>query len=63
MECSVLRWEANQLYSIAARKQRRALTILTVSDHVITHESMDSISREQSLNTMVEIALTTLLKG
>lgn len=55
--------EASQLYSIAARKQKRALAILTVSDHIITHESMDSLSREQSLNTMVEIALTALIKG
>ena len=55
--------EANQLYSIAARKQKRALTILTVSDHIISHEAMDSISREQSLDTMVEIALAALLNG
>lgn len=55
--------EANQLYSIAARKQRRALAILTVSDHVITHESMSSTDREKSLNTMVEIAFAALLNG
>lgn len=55
--------EANQLYSIAARKQRRALAILTVSDHIITHESMPSSDRESSLNTMVEIAFAALLKG
>lgn len=55
--------EASQLYSIAARKQKRALAILTVSDHLISHESMDSKSREQSLDTMVEIALAALLKG
>ena len=55
--------EANQLYSIAARKQRRALAVLTVSDHIITHESMSSADRENSLNTMVEIAFTALLNG
>ena len=58
-----LEMEASQLYSIAARKQKRALAILTVSDHLITHESMDSKSREQSLDTMVEIALAALLSG
>jgi len=58
-----LEMEASQLYSIAARKQKRALAILTVSDHLISHESMDSKSREQSLDTMVEIALAALLKG
>jgi purine-nucleoside phosphorylase len=55
--------EANALYSIAARKQRRALAVLTVSDHIITHESMPSADREQSLNAMVEIALSALLNG
>ena len=55
--------EASQLYSIAARKQRRALAVLTVSDHIITHESMPSADRERSLNTMVEISLAALLNG
>jgi purine-nucleoside phosphorylase len=55
--------EANQLYSIAARKNRRALTVLTVSDHVITHESMSSTDREKSLTTMAEIAFAALLNG
>jgi purine-nucleoside phosphorylase len=52
--------EASALYSIAARKKRRALAILTVSDHVFTHESMDSDARERSLNNMVEIALSAI---
>ena len=55
--------EANALYSIAARKQRRASAVLTVSDHIITHESMPSEQREKSLNAMVEIALSAALKG
>ena len=55
--------EASQLYSIAARKQRRALAILTVSDHIISHESMSSADRENSLSTMVEIAFAALLNG
>ena len=55
--------KASALYSIAARKQRRALAVLTVSDHIITHESMPSSDREQSLNAMVEIALSALLNG
>jgi purine-nucleoside phosphorylase len=52
--------EASALYSIAARKKRRALAILTVSDHVFTHESMPSDERERSLNNMVEIGLAAL---
>ena len=52
--------EASALYSIAARKKRRALAILTVSDHIYTHEAMDSAARERSLNNMVEIALAAI---
>ena len=52
-----LEMEASQLYSIAARKGKKALAVLTVSDHVITHEAMDADARERTLNDMVEVAL------
>jgi purine-nucleoside phosphorylase len=55
-----LEMEANQLYSIAARKGKKALAVLTVSDHVITHEAMDADARERTLNDMVEVALAAL---
>jgi purine-nucleoside phosphorylase len=55
--------EANQLYSIAARKNRRALAIMTISDHVFTHEAMDSEARERTLNDMVEVGLQALIRG
>ena len=58
-----LEMEANQLYSIAARKNRRALAIMTISDHVFTHEAMDSAARERTLNDMVEVGLHALIKG
>jgi purine-nucleoside phosphorylase len=58
-----LEMEASQLYSIAARKNRRALAIMTISDHVFTHEAMDSAARERTLNDMVEVGLHALIKG
>jgi purine-nucleoside phosphorylase len=58
-----LEMEASQLYSIAARKGRRALAIMTISDHVFTHEAMDSEARERTLNDMVEVALHAALNG
>ncbi|NCW93818.1 MAG: purine-nucleoside phosphorylase [Actinobacteria bacterium] len=58
-----LEMEANQLYSIAARKNRRALAIMTISDHVFTHEAMDSEARERTLNDMVEVGLHALIAG
>lgn len=49
--------EAAELYTVAARHNARALAILTVSDHLITHEALPSKDRERSFGDMVEIAL------
>ena len=50
--------EAAELYTLAARYGRRALAVLTVSDHLITGEALPSDQRETSFGDMVEIALT-----
>lgn len=50
--------EAAELYILAARYQRRALAVLTVSDHLLTHEALPASDRERSFGDMVEIALT-----
>ncbi len=50
--------EAAELYNLAARHGRRALAILTVSDHLITHEALPAEDRERSFGDMVEIALS-----
>jgi purine-nucleoside phosphorylase len=49
--------EAAELYILAARYQRRALAVLTVSDHLITGEALPAEDRERSFGDMVEIAL------
>lgn len=49
--------EAAELYTLAARYGRRALAVLTVSDHLVTHEALPSEDRERSFGDMVEIAL------
>lgn len=49
--------EAAELYTLAARYDRRALAVLTVSDHLITGEALPSSDRERSFADMVEIAL------
>lgn len=49
--------EAAELYNLAARHGRRALAVLTVSDHLLTHEALPSADRERSFGDMVEIAL------
>ena len=49
--------EAAELYTLAARHKRRALAILTVSDHLQTGEAVPAQDRERSFGDMVEIAL------
>jgi purine-nucleoside phosphorylase len=53
--------EASALYTLAARRGRRALAICTVSDHIVTGELTSAQEREQTFATMVEIALTAAL--
>jgi purine-nucleoside phosphorylase len=49
--------EAAELYTLAARYGRRALAVLTVSDHLQTGEALPAEDRERSFGEMVEIAL------
>lgn len=49
--------EAAELYTLAARYGRRALAVLTVSDHLQTGEALTSDQRESSFGDMVDIAL------
>jgi purine-nucleoside phosphorylase len=49
--------ETAALYTIAARFRARALTLLTVSDHLKTGEHTTAQEREQTFGRMVEIAL------
>ncbi len=49
--------ETAELYILAARHRRRALSVLTVSDHLVTGEELPADQRERSFGDMVEIAL------
>ena len=51
--------EAAALYMNAARLGKRALAICTVSDHLLTGESLDAEARQNSFTDMMEIALNT----
>lgn len=51
--------ETAALYLLAAQFQVQALAILTVSDHLLTHESTNAEERQTSFNDMVKIALET----
>jgi purine-nucleoside phosphorylase len=52
--------ETTALYTIAAHFNVHALTILTVSDNILTGEKITAEEREQSFTDMIELALTAL---
>ncbi|MBQ0734741.1 purine-nucleoside phosphorylase [Aquimarina celericrescens] len=52
--------EAAGLYTIAAKFNVKALTILTISDSLVTGEKTSSAERETTFSKMIEIALGTL---
>lgn len=55
--------ETAALYTIAARYGARALTVLTVSDHIRTGRHLPAADRERSFRSMTEIALDTVISG
>jgi purine-nucleoside phosphorylase len=55
--------ESAALYTLAARFRARALTLLTVSDHIKTGAHTTAQEREQTFAQMVEVALATVIAG
>ncbi|MGH3444712.1 MAG: purine-nucleoside phosphorylase [Nocardioidaceae bacterium] len=53
--------ETSALYTLAAQRDAAALTVCTVSDHIVTGEQTTAQEREQTFGEMVEIALSALL--
>lgn len=55
--------ESAALYTIAARYKAKALTLLTVSDHIRTGAKATAHERQETFGQMVEVALDTILDG
>ena len=51
--------ETAGLYLTAMNAGKKALSILTISDHVFTGEGLSAMERQESFNDMMEIALET----
>jgi len=49
--------ETAELYTLAAKYKRKALSILTVSDEIITGRTATAEQRQSAFMNMVEIAL------
>ncbi len=52
--------ETAGIYTIAAKYNIQALSILTISDSLVSHEATSSKERETTFKQMIEIALGTL---
>ncbi|SET30465.1 purine-nucleoside phosphorylase [Thorsellia anophelis] len=55
--------EAAGIYGVAAEFGAKAMTILTVSDHIRTNEQTTPEERQTTFNEMIEIALESVLLG
>jgi len=53
--------ETSELYTLAAKYSRECLSILTISDHIITHEITSAEERQLTFTKMMEIALETAI--
>ena len=52
--------ETAGLYTVAAKHGVKALTLLTISDHLVTGEETTSAERQTTFSEMIEVALGTL---
>jgi purine-nucleoside phosphorylase len=54
--------ETAALYTLAAKFGRKALSVLTVSDHILTGEETTAQERQTTFNDMIEVALETAIR-
>lgn len=54
--------ETAALYTLASKYKARALSILTISDSLVSPEITSSEEREKTFNEMIELALETAVK-
>ncbi|RFA36970.1 purine-nucleoside phosphorylase [Virgibacillus dokdonensis] len=54
--------ETTALYTLAAKFDRQALSVLTVSDHILTGEETSAEERQTTFHEMMEVALEAAIK-
>ncbi|MCP8617771.1 purine-nucleoside phosphorylase [Salirhabdus salicampi] len=54
--------ETTALYTLAAKFNRKALSVLTVSDHVLTGEETTAQERQTTFNDMIHVALDAAIQ-
>jgi len=61
--CLALEMESAELYTLAAKFNREALCILTISDSLITGEVTSAEERQTTFTRMMEVALETAISS
>jgi purine-nucleoside phosphorylase len=59
--CLALEMECTELYTLAAKYDREALCLLTISDSMISKEETSAEERRSSFTRMMEVALETAI--
>ncbi|RFU66437.1 purine-nucleoside phosphorylase [Peribacillus saganii] len=54
--------ETAALYTLAAKYNRKAISVLTVSDHILTGEETSAEERQTTFNEMIEVALDAAIQ-
>ena len=54
--------ESYDLFYNDKKFKKKATALITVSDSFVTHEEMDSQTREQKLDEMIVLALESIIK-
>ena len=58
----VIEMESAELFTLAAQFKRKALSIFTVSDNILTGEKTSAEEREKTFKDMMVLALETIIK-
>ena len=62
MGCEAVEMETYALLYNAKRFMKKATALLTISDNLVTHDIIDSASRERKLDEMILLALESIIK-
>ena len=59
--CLAVEMETAELYTLAAKYKREALSLLTISDSLVTNESTTPEERQKTFTQMMEVALESAI--
>lgn len=59
--CVCVEMEAAGIYSVAATEGAQALAIMTITDHLVTHENLSAQERQTTVDEMLELGCDTAI--